>query len=553
MQSAVTHETEQSTITTSYEQGPTDAPLLEDTIGERFRGVTERFAGREALVVGHQNYRATYRELSDQVELAARALIANGVHKGDRVGIWAPNRYEWVIVQFATARVGAILVTINPAYKVAELRYALRRAGVSVLFMARQFRGADYLGMLEQAHADCPDLRQIVVLDDEWRSFLAESSRVDPRRLTEREESLDPRDAINIQYTSGTTGLPKGATLSHRNILNNGHFTAEVLRYTQHDRVCVPVPFYHCFGMVLGNLAAITHGACVVVPGESFDAHAVLATVQAERCTSLYGVPTMFIAELAQADLASFELASLRTGIMAGAPCPVEVIKHVRSQMHLEQLTIGCGMTETAPVATQIRVDDPDEKRLTTVGRVHPHVEVKIIDPATGSTVPRGMAGEQCTRGYNVMLGYWNDPEATAKAIDGDGWMHTGDLAIMDDDGYVSIVGRIKDMIIRGGENIYPREVEEFLYTLPQIDLVEVIGLPSERYGEEVMAWVRLREGATATAKDMIAACRGQIATYKIPRYWKFVDSFPMTVTGKTQKYRMRQVAIEELGLKAAA
>jgi fatty-acyl-CoA synthase len=537
----------------SYERGPIDSPLLQDTIGERLRRVTERFGGREALVVTHQGYRATYDELSEQVELAARALIATGVRKGDRVGVWSPNRYEWVIVQFATARVGAILVTINPAYKVAELRHALNKAGVSVLFTARSFRDADYLAMLHEVRAGCPDLREIVVLDGEWESFLAQSAGVDSGRLTEREALLDPSDAINIQFTSGTTGLPKGATLSHRNILNNGHFTGEVLRYTEHDRVCVPVPFYHCFGMVLGNLAAMTHGACVVVPSESFDAHAVLAAVQAERCTSLYGVPTMFIAELAEPDLDTFDLTSLRTGIMAGAPCPIEVIKQVRARMHMEQITIGCGMTETAPVATQIRVDDVDEESLATVGQAHPHVEVKIIDPVTGSTVPRGTAGEQCTRGYNVMLGYWADPEATADAIDGDGWMHTGDLAVMNGDGYVSIVGRIKDMIIRGGENIYPREVEEFLYTLPQIDLVEVIGVPSERYGEEVMAWVRLREGATATAENMIVACRGQIATYKIPRYWKFVDSFPMTITGKTQKYRMREIAIKELELEVAA
>jgi fatty-acyl-CoA synthase len=553
MQSTVMHEIEQPMLSASYAQGPTDAPLLEETIGERLRRVTERFGGREALVVRHQRYRATYDELSEQIEFAARALIANGVRKGERVGIWAPNRYEWVIVQFATARVGAVLVTINPAYQAAELQYALRKAGVSLLFAARGFRGADYVAMLDQARPGCPDLRQIVVLDGEWESFLADSARVDPRRLSEREASLDPSDAINIQYTSGTTGLPKGATLSHRNILNNGHFTAEVLNYSEHDRVCVPVPFYHCFGMVLGNLAAMTHGACIVVPGEAFEAHAVLAAVQAERCTSLYGVPTMFIAELAEPELDTFDLTSLRTGIMAGAPCPVEVIKQVRVRVHMEQITIGCGMTETAPVATQIRVDDPDHKRLTTVGRAHPHVEVKIIDPATGFTVPRGTAGEQCTRGYNVMLGYWSDPEATAKAIDSDGWMHTGDLAVMDDDGYVSIVGRIKDMIIRGGENIYPREVEEFLYTLPHIDLVEVIGIPSERYGEEVMAWVRLREGMKATAEDLIAACRGRIATYKIPRHWKFIDSFPMTVTGKTQKYRMREIAIEELALEVPA
>jgi fatty-acyl-CoA synthase len=553
MQSAVIHEIEQATACLSYGRGPTDSPVLEETIGERLRRVTERFGDREALVVGNQNYRATYRELSEQVEHAARALIACGVGKGDRVGIWAPNRYEWVIVQFATARVGAILVTINPAYKTSELRHALGKAGVSFLFAARGFRDADYLAMLDEVSADCPELRRTVVLDDGWQAFLAEGARVDPGRLTDREESLDPSDPINIQYTSGTTGLPKGATLSHRNILNNGHFTAEVLCYSEHDRVCVPVPFYHCFGMVLGNLAAMTHGACIVVPGESFDAGAVLAAVEAERCTSLYGVPTMFIAELASAELDKRDLTSLRTGIMAGAPCPVEVIKQVRARMRLPQITIGCGMTETAPVATQIQVDDPDDKRLTTVGRAHPHVEVKIIDPATGATVLRGTAGEQCTRGYNVMLGYWSDPGATAKAVDAEGWMHTGDLAVMDDEGYVSIVGRIKDMIIRGGENVYPREVEEFLYTLPQIDLVEVIGVPSERYGEEVMAWVCLRDGSKATAKDLIAACRGRIATYKIPRYWKFVESFPMTVTGKTQKFRMREIAAGEFGLKAAA
>jgi fatty-acyl-CoA synthase len=538
---------------TSYERGPIDSPLLEETIGERLRRVTERFGDREALVVRHQDYRATYSELFEEVELASRALIANGVAKGDRVAIWAPNRYEWAIVQWATARVGAILVTINPAYKAAELRYALRKAGVSFLFMARAFRGSDYVAMLDEVRGECPALREVVVLDDEWQPFLAESHLIDAHEVSDRERSLDPRDAINIRYTSGTTGFPKGATLSHRNILNNGHFTGEVLRYSEHDRVCVPVPFYHTFGMVLGNLVAMTHGACVVVPGESFDPGDVLRAVQAERCTSLYGVPTMFIAELAHPDLAEFDLGSLRTGIMAGAPCPVEVMNQVRSRLHIDEITIACGMTETAPLSTQTSVDDPVEKRVTTVGRVHPHVEVKIVDPRSGTTVPRGTAGEQCTRGYGVMLGYWDDPEATSKAIDADGWMHSGDLAVMDDDGYVSIVGRIKDMIIRGGENIYPREVEEFLYRLPDIDQVEVIGVPSERYGEEVMAWVRLREGTALTAEELIAACRGRIATYKIPRYWKFVESFPMTVTGKTQKYRMREISIEELGLAAAA
>ena len=539
--------------TTSYARGPVDSPLLDDTIGERLRQVSERFGHDEALVVSHQGYRTTYRELVDQVELAARALIANGVRKGDRVGIWAPNRYEWVVVQYAKAMVGAILVTVNPAYKAAEVQYALGKAGVSLLFSARGFRGTSYVAMLDEVRGECPALRDIVVLDDEWEFFLAEGERVDARELSRRETSLDPRDAINIQYTSGTTGFPKGATLSHRNILNNAYFTGDVLRYTEQDRVCVPVPFYHTFGMVLGNLVAMTHGACVVVPSESFDARAVLAAVEAERCTSLYGVPTMFIAELAEPDIDSFDLTSLRTGIMAGAPCPVEVMKEVRSRMHVEEITIGCGMTETSPLSTQTAVDDPVDKRVTTVGRVHPHVEVKIVDPKIGATVPRGAAGEQCTRGYSVMIGYWDDPAATSAAIDADGWMHSGDLAVMDDEGYVSIVGRIKDMIIRGGENIYPREVEEFLYGLPEIDQVEVIGVPSVRYGEEVMAWVRLRDGVAVTAEDLSAACRGRIATYKIPRYWKFVDAFPMTVTGKTQKYRMREIAVDELGLKAAA
>jgi fatty-acyl-CoA synthase len=537
----------------SHERGPTDVPLLEETIGANLRRTVGRFANREALVVRHQGYRATYGELWEQVGLAARALIANGVQRGDRVGIWAPSRYEWFVLQFATARVGAILVTINPAYKAAELEYALRKAGVSLLVMARGFRQADYVAMLAEVSPACPDLRAVIVLESEWCTFLTEGTWISERELAAREEELRPEDPINIQYTSGTTGSPKGATLSHRNILNNAYLTGRTLRYTEHDRVCVPVPFYHCFGMVVGNLACTTHGACVVVPAESFDAREVLAAVDEERCTSLYGVPTMFIAELAEPDLDAFDLSSLRTGIMAGAPCPVEVMRQVRSRMHMEQVTIACGMTETAPLSTQTAVDDPVHKRVSTVGRVVPHVEVKVIDPATGATVPRGVPGEQCTRGYGVMLGYWDDLDATAAAIDSDGWMHTGDLAVMDDEGYVQIVGRIKDMIIRGGENIYPREVEEFLYRLPEIEAVEVIGVPSARYGEEVMAWVRLREGAHVTGDELAAACRGRIATYKIPRHWKIVDSFPMTITGKIQKYRMREIAVQELGLSADA
>jgi fatty-acyl-CoA synthase len=532
----------------SYERGPTDQPLLEQTLGDNLRRAREQCGEREALVVCHQRYRATYRELWEQVDLAARALIANGVAKGDRVGIWAPNCYEWVVIQFASARVGAILVTINPAYKPAELQYALRKAGVSLLVMAQGFRQADYTAMLEQIRSDCPQLRWTVVLESDWDAFLSAGAGVSERELAAREDSLQPGDPINIQYTSGTTGFPKGATLSHRNLLNNARFVAQTLRYSEHDRVCVPVPFYHCFGMVLGTLACATHAACVVVPGESFDPHNVLAAVQDERCTSLYGVPTMFITELEHPDFDNFDLTSLRTGMMAGAPCPAELMKQVRGELHMEQVTIGCGMTETSPISTQTQVDDPIHTRITTVGKAHPHVEIKVIDPHTGDIVPRGTAGEQCTRGYSVMLGYWDDSAATSGAVDADGWMHTGDLAVMDAYGYLKIVGRIKDMIIRGGENISPREVEEFLYQLPIISEVEVIGVPSERYGEEVMAWVRLHEDADATGSELAAACRGKIATYKIPRYWKIVDSFPRTITGKTQKYRMREIATRELG-----
>jgi fatty-acyl-CoA synthase len=538
------------TVLASYERGPTDAPLLEETIGENLRRTTERHAGREALVVRHQGYRATYRELWDEIGRVARSLIANGVQKGDRVGIWAPNRYEWVLVQFATARIGAILVTVNPAYRAAELEYALRKVGVSLLVMAPGFRDTDYIATLADVRGACPELRATVVLDDDWDAFLAEGDAVSDADLALRERSLRAGDPINIQFTSGTTGSPKGATLSHRNILNNGRFTGDVVRLTEHDRVCVPVPFYHCFGMVLGNLACVSHGACAVVPAESFNAHDTLLAVAEERCTALYGVPTMFIAELAEPDLGDLDLTSLRTGIMGGAPCPVEVMHQVRSRLHMEEVTIACGMTETSPLSTQTSVDDAVEKRVTTVGRVHPHVEVKVVDPATGATVPRGVPGEQCTRGYGAMLGYWDDPEKTREAVDADGWMHTGDLAVIDDEGYVSIVGRIKDMIIRGGENIYPREIEEFLYGLPDILEVEVIGVPSERYGEEVMAWVRLTEGSYLNGDDLARACRGRIAKYKIPRYWKVVEEFPRTVTGKTQKYRMREIAVAELGLR---
>ncbi len=537
----------------SYSAGSTDVPLLDTTIGEALRRAVELHPAREALVVCDQGYRATYAELWAQVDLAARGLLARGIEKGDRVGIWAPNRYEWVVTQFAAARVGAILVNVNPAYKTTELQHALVKVGVKLLVHSRGFRQTDYRAMVDEVRDSCPDLQATLLLEDEWDALLADGALVDEAALAEREVQLRPDDPVNIQFTSGTTGLPKGATLSHRNVLNNGLFNGWTLRYTEHDRICVPVPFYHCFGCVMGNLAAVTHGACVVVPGASFDPLAVLEAVSEERCTSLYGVPTMFIAELEEPRFAEFDLSSLRTGIMAGAPCPIEVMKRVRTDMHMPEVTIACGMTETSPVSTQTAVDDPVDKRVSTVGRAHPHVEVKIVDPATGAVVPRGTPGEQCTRGYSVMLGYWGDEEATARAIDEDGWMHTGDLSTMDDDGYVNIVGRIKDMIIRGGENIYPREIEEFLLTIDEISDAYVIGVPSERYGEEVMAWVKLRNGTRLTDDELRAACQGRIATYKIPRYWRIVDSFPMTVTGKIQKFRMRELAIEELELQHAA
>ena len=535
----------------AYTHGAISEPLLGQTIGENLRRTVERFGDRLALVVQHQRYRATYRELWEQVETVARALLARGVRKGDRVGIWAPNRFEWVLVQFATARIGAILVNINPAYQVSELGYALAQSGVSFLVMASAFRQSDYLALLKQVRPQCPELRDVVVFERDWDSFLADGAKVSQAQLSECEATLQFDDPINIQYTSGTTGRPKGATLSHHNILNNAHFAGRVMRYTENDRVCIPVPFYHCFGMVLGNLCCVAHGACMVVPSESFDPQAVLQTVQEERCTSLYGVPTMFIAESEVPDFDRFDLHSLRTGIMAGAPCPVELMKLVQTKMHIPEITIACGMTETSPLSTQTAPDDSLEKRIATVGRVHPHVEIKIIDPATGAIAPRGTPGEQCTRGYGVMLGYWKDEAATRQAIDATGWMHSGDLAVMDDDGYVRIVGRIKDMIIRGGENISPREIEECLHALRAVSQAQVIGVPSQKYGEEVMAWVKLRDGATVTEAELIAHCRKQLAHFKTPRHWKFVDTFPMTVTGKVQKYRMREIAVAELGMQS--
>ena len=537
----------------SYVHGASDKPLLGEPIFANLRRTAERVGDREALVVPYQGYRATYQELIEQCEEIARGLLARGVKKGDRVGIWSPNRYEWVIVQYATAAMGAILVNINPAYRTSELEYALNQSGISFLILAARFRQADYVAMLGEVKGRCPNLREALVLEDGWEALKRDGSKVSAQELHDLEATLQFDDPINIQYTSGTTGFPKGATLTHHNILNNGFFIGETLRYTENDRVCIPVPFYHCFGMVLGNLACTTHGATMVVPAEAYDPVLTMQTVQAERCTSLYGVPTMFIGELEHPRFKEFDFTSLRTGIMAGSPCPVEVMKKVQTVMHIPEMTIAYGMTETSPVSTMCTTDDPLERRVSTVGRVHPHVEIKIVDPSTGMVVPRGTPGELCSRGYIVMRGYWNNEEATREAVDAARWMHTGDLATMDGDGYINIVGRIKDMIIRGGENIYPREVEEFLYTHPDIADVQVIGVPSEKYGEEVMAWVKLREGASVNGDELAAWCKGKIATYKIPRHWKFVDAFPMTVTGKVQKFKMREVAVEELGLQQAA
>jgi fatty-acyl-CoA synthase len=537
----------------SYLHGLGTTPLLGETIGGNLRRTVDRFGDREALVVRSQGYRATYRELWDATTVLARALVASGVEKGDRVGIWSPNRFEWVVTQFATARIGAILVNINPAYKVAELEYALGQSETSLLIHAAAFRSADYTRMVASVRPKCPQLRETVEIESGWLALLERAAAVPEQSLASRESSLQFDDPINIQYTSGTTGFPKGATLSHHNILNNGFLVGEAIRYTEQDRVCIPVPFYHCFGMVMGNLGCTSHGACMVVPGEAFDPLATLETLAAERCTSVYGVPTMFIAELAHPRFDEFDLTSLRTGIMAGSPCPIEVMKEVQSRMHMPEVTICYGMTETSPVSTQSAWDDPLDRRVSTVGRVHPHVEIKIVDPESGAVVPRGTPGELCTRGYSVMLGYWGNEAATRSAIDEAGWMHTGDLATVDSEGYVNIVGRIKDMIIRGGENIYPREVEEFLYSHPAVLDVQVIGVPSDLYGEEVMAWVKLRTGHICSAADLEAFCRGRIATVKIPRFWRFVDEFPTTVTGKVQKFKLRELAIAELGLEQAA
>ncbi len=554
----------------SYAHGTSDQALIGTAIGEFFHRIVAAHPAREALVDRPKGVRLTYAALGEQTDRLARALMALGVQSGERVGIWAPNRWEWVVTQFGTPKLGSVLVNVNPSYRLRELGFALRQSGIRTLITAPGFGRSDYLAMLEDlvpslargrvAAEEFPQLQEIVVLSDAappgmmtWSALLARADEVSDAALREREASVQFDDAVNIQYTSGTTGMPKGATLSHHNLLNNGYFIGELMRFTPEDRLCIPVPFYHTFGMVLANLACMTHGATMVIPGEGFSAGDVLATVEAERCTALHGVPTMFIAELQHPDFERYDLSSLRTGLMAGSPCPVEVMKQVQTKMHMSEVEIAYGMTETSPVSTQTRADDPLELRVSTVGRVHPHVEVKIADPATGAVVPRGEPGELLTRSYAVMLGYWENPGATAEAIDAARWMHTGDLAVMREDGYLNIVGRIKDMIIRGGENIYPREIEEFYYTHPKVADIQVIGVPDHKYGEQVMAWIRLRPGETATAEEMQEFARGQIAHFKIPHYVKFVDEFPMTVTGKVQKYVMRDVAVKELGLGAAA
>ncbi|TDO49126.1 fatty-acyl-CoA synthase [Kribbella sp. VKM Ac-2527] len=535
----------------SYAFGVSGVALLGETIGGNLRRAVGAYGDRDAMVEVASGRRWTYGEFGADVETVARGLMARGIAKGDRVGIWAPNCAEWTITQYATATIGAILVNINPAYRTHELAYALNQSGVKLLVSATEFKTSDYRAMVDEVRKDCAALEDTVYIGtSDWDELVAAAEGISKEQLSEREAELSFDDPINIQYTSGTTGFPKGATLSHHNILNNGYFVTELIGFTEDDRLCIPVPFYHCFGMVMGNLGCTTHGACMVIPGPAFDPKSTLQAVQDERCTGLYGVPTMFIAELGLPDFASYDLTSLRTGVMAGSPCPVEVMKRCVADMHMAEVAICYGMTETSPVSTQTRRDDDLDRRTSTVGQVMPHVEVKLVDPATGLVVPRGEPGELCTRGYSVMLGYWNEPEKTAEAIDQARWMHTGDLAVMRDDGYVTIVGRIKDMVIRGGENVYPREIEEFLYTHPGVADVQVIGVPDPKYGEELCAWIKLKPGADPLdAAKVKEFATGKLAHYKIPRYVLLVDDFPMTVTGKIRKVEMREKSVELLGL----
>ncbi|NBC82803.1 MAG: AMP-binding protein [Bacteroidetes bacterium] len=533
----------------SYEHGTSEIPLLGETIPRNLLNTVKKFPDKEALIVKHQHYRATYETFYNQVCQVAKALMAHGAGLRTYTALWSPNRYEWVLVQYATAMIGSILVTINPGYKTKDLTYALNQSDADILIASEGFRNTSYVEIINKVKPDLQKDIQIFILENDWDQFLKEGNRISDATLAGQTEKLQFDQPINIQYTSGTTSLPKGVVLTHHNILNNGYFIGQRLGYHENHRVCIPVPFYHCFGMVLGNLACTTHGSCMVIPYEYFDAGQVLKTVEEEKCTSLYGVPTMFIAELDEMKNNTYNLSSLSTGIMAGAPCPIEVMKKVQKHMHMEKITVCYGMTETSPVSTQTMTDDPLDKRVSTVGKVHPHVEIKIIDPQTNNIVPRGEEGEICTRGYSVMMGYYNDDFETDNVIDKGRWMHTGDLGCMDEEGYVAVTGRIKDMILRGGENISPREIEEYLLQHDEVMDAQVIGIPSEKYGEEPMAWIKTKPGSTLNDQTLTEFCKGEIATYKIPKCWKFVDEFPMTVTGKIRKVEMREIAAKELGL----
>ena len=533
----------------SYTNGASNIPLLGETIDENLRKTVAKFPNNDALISAHQHYRATYTEFYEQVTAVAKGLIALGVKSGDRVGIWSPNCYEWTLLQYATAKIGAIMVNINPAYRTSELIYVINQSGLSYIFSAIQFKTSHYKKMIDDAREFTDTLRKEVYWGESWEYFLAQGKKVSDEKLQSYEAKVQFDDPVNIQYTSGTTGNPKGVTLTHHNILNNAYFIGVRMNYTDKDRVCIPVPFYHCFGMVIGNLCCTAHGATMVIPNDSFDATKTLEAVERERCTSLYGVPTMFISELYTLDRHPYDLLSLRTGVMAGALCPPEIMKRVKEQMNMHEITICYGMTETSPVSTQTRIGVPFEKQIHSVGTIQDHIEIKIINPETKAIVPRGESGELWTRGYSVMLKYWNSPQATAQVIDEQRWMHSGDLAMMDEDGYIHISGRIKDLIIRGGENISPKEIEDFLYTYEGVMDAQVIGVPSKKFGEEVMAWIKPNEGVTLTEEELRNFCKDRIAHYKVPRYWKFVNEFPMTISGKIRKVEMREIAAEELGL----
>ena len=533
----------------AYTHGASSVALLGETIDENLKKTVAKYADQEALICSHQNYRATYKEFYDQVIQVAKGLMALGVKRGERVGVWSPNCYQWTLLQYATAKIGAILVNINPAYRTSELIYVINQSGLSVMFSALQFKSSNYKKMMDDAREFTDTIRKAIFWDESWDRFLKEGEHISDETLRKREEKVQFDDPVNIQYTSGTTGNPKGVTLSHHNILNNAYFIGLRMNYTHLDRVCIPVPFYHCFGMVIGNLACTVHGATMVVPNDSFDPVKTLETIEKERCTSLYGVPTMFIAELHEMEQKTYDLSSLRTGVMAGSLCPPEIMKKVKEQMNMHEITICYGMTETSPVSTQTRIGVPFEKQIYSVGTIHDHLEIKIIDPKTQAILKRGESGELCTRGYSVMLKYWNSPEATRQVIDEQRWMHSGDLAMMDEDGYLHISGRIKDLIIRGGENISPKEIEDFLYTYKGVMDAQVIGVPSEKYGEEIMAWIKPNEGVTLTEEELRDFCKERIAHYKIPKYWKFVSEFPMTISGKIRKVEMREIAARELGL----